>query len=68
MDVFVQDYDWNVHWNSVDEVVEAEKQYGAYSEGHEFTMVRLTVGASTTYRICDGRPVPVAVNFPVKIE
>ncbi len=64
MDIFVPDDDWNSQWESVDEYVSA---YG-YAEGEEFKMVRLTVGAFTTYRIVKGKPVPVAIAFPVKLE
>lgn len=60
MDIFVPDYEWNSHWNSVEESV-AECDY---TEGDEFKMVRLTVGACTTYRIVNGKPVPVVVAFP----
>ena len=64
MEIFVPDYEWNSHWNSVEEAVATGKECGDYSEGDEFKMVRLTVGAMTTYRIVDGKPVPVSVAFP----
>ena len=58
MDIFVPHYDWNSHWSTVDEnVAECE-----YADGEEFKMVRLAVGACTTYRIVEGKPVSVA--FP----
>ncbi len=60
MDIFVPEYDWNSHWESVNENV---TECG-YAEGDEFTMVRLTVGARTTYRIVNGSAVPVAMAFP----
>jgi hypothetical protein len=61
MNIFVPDYEWNSHWDSVEEnVAECD-----YAEGDEFKMVRLTVGACTTYRIVNGKPVPVIVSFPV---
>lgn len=60
MEIFVLDYDWNSQWNSVEE---SASDYN-YSEGDEFKMVRLNVGACTTYRIVNGKPVPVAVAFP----
>ena len=60
MDIFVPEYDWNSHWESVNEnVLECD-----YTEGQEFTMVRLTVGARTTYRIVNGNAVPVSMAFP----
>jgi hypothetical protein len=60
MEIFVPDYDWNSHWSTVEE----SAGECAYAEGEEFKMVRLTVGACTTYRIVDGKPVPVSVAFP----
>lgn len=60
MDIFVPDYDWNSHWGSVEESVSVCD----YAEGEEFTMVRLTVGAATTYKIVDGKPTPTRVAFP----
>jgi len=64
MEIFVPDYEWNSHWNSVEEAVSAGAECGDYREGDEFKMVRLTVGACTTYRIVDGKPFPVMVSFP----
>lgn len=64
MEIFVPDYEWNSHWKSVDEAVEDGKKYGDFPEGDEFTMVRITVGAATTYRIVDGKPMPINVAFP----
>ena len=60
MDIFVPDYEWNAHYDSVE-----ENMTGCdYEEGDEFKMIRLTVGACTTYRVVNGKPVPVAVAFP----
>lgn len=64
MEIFVPDYEWNAHYTSVESSVEAGMKCGDFSEGDEFKMVRLTVGACTTYKIVDGKPVPVAVAFP----
>lgn len=64
MEIFVPDYDWNSHWNSVAEAVEAGEEFDEYPEGEEFTMVRLTVGARTTYKIVNGEPVPISIGFP----
>lgn len=64
MEVFVPDYEWNCHYASVDEAVTLGQACGDYDEGTEFKMVRLTVGACTTYKIIDGKPTPVAVSFP----
>ena len=66
--VFVPDYEWNAHWNSVEEAVETgQREYGDYKEGDEFTMVRLEVFAATTYKITDGKPVVVSLAFPEAI-
>jgi len=64
VEIFVPDYEWNSHWASVEEAVEDGKKHGDFSEGDEFKMVRLTVGACTTYRIVAGKPVPIEVAFP----
>ncbi len=68
MEVFVPDYEWNSQWDSVEQAVEEGQKYGDYSEGDEFKMVRLTVGACTTYRIVNGKAVPVAVAFPQNVK
>jgi len=62
-EIFVPDYDWNSHFTSPEDHVEAGREYGESEEGSEFELVRLTVGAKTTYRIVNGKPVPVAVGF-----
>ena len=64
MEIFVPEYDWNSHWSSVEESVSAGFECGDHEEGDEFTMVRLTVGAATTYKIVDGKPTPIRVAFP----
>lgn len=64
MEIFVPDYEWNAHYSSVEESVAEGMKCGDFDEGEEFKMVRLTVGACTTYKIVDGKPVPVAVSFP----
>jgi len=64
MDIFVPDYEWNAHYGSVEESVLEGMKCGDFAEGDEFRMVRLTVGACTTYRIVDGKPVPISVAFP----
>ena len=68
MDVFVPDYDWNSQWESVEASVKNGQGYGDFSEGDEFSMVRLTVGARTTYRIVNGVPTPVSVSFPEELK
>lgn len=65
MEIFVPDYEWNAHWKTVEESVDAGFASGDFSEGDEFKMVRLTVGACTTYKIIDGKPIPVAISFPL---
>lgn len=67
MDIFVPPYEWNSHWSSVEENVEEGKKYGEYEEGEEFKLIRLTVHACTTYKIVDGKAVPIAVSFPEKL-
>ena len=64
MEIFVPDYEWNAHYASVESAVTQGQACGDYNEGDEFKMVRLTVGACTTYKIIDGKPVPVVVSFP----
>ena len=67
-DIFVPTYEWNSHYASIDECVKDGKQFGEYNHGDEFEMVRITVGAKTKYRMVDGKPVPIEVSFPEKIE
>lgn len=64
MEIFVPDYEWNTHYRSVEEAVATAHEWGELNEGEEFKMVRLTVGACTTYKIVDGKAVPVSVSFP----
>lgn len=68
MDVFVPDYDWNSQWESVEAAVKTGQEYGDLKEGDEFSMVRLTVGACTTYRIINGQPTPIVVQFPEELK
>lgn len=68
MNVFVPDYDWNCHWSSPEEAVEEGRKYGECQDGTEFTMVRLMVGAKSTYRVIDGAPVLVSIAFPEEIN
>jgi hypothetical protein len=68
MEIHVPDCEWNTHYRSPEEAVKLGMEYGDYKEGEEFKLVRLQVGAVTTYRIVDGKPVPVAVGFPTGIE
>lgn len=64
MEIFVPDYEWNAHYSSIEEAVAHGQECGDYQESEEFKMVRLTVGACTTYRIVNGKAVPIAVSFP----
>jgi hypothetical protein len=64
MEIFVPDYEWNAHYASVEEAVAEGMKCGDFDEGDEFKMVRLAVGACTTYKIVDGKAVPIAVSFP----
>jgi len=68
MDVFVPEYDWNSQWESVEASVLAGQECGDFCEGNEFKMVRIMVGACTTYRIVGGKAVPVAVAFPEALQ
>lgn len=67
-EVFVPDYDWNSHFTSPEDHVESGREYGESDEGSEFTLVRLTVGAKTTYRIVDGKPVAISLAFPEALK
>ena len=60
MEIFVHDTDWHDHFASLEEYV-AER---GIAEGEKFSLVRLTVGAHTTYRVQDGKVVPESVAFP----
>jgi len=64
MDIFVPDYEWNARYESVEAAVASGEEFGDFDEGDEFKMVRLTVGAITTYKIVAGKAVPIAVAFP----
>lgn len=63
-ELYVPDYEWNAHYNSPEECVEQGKEVGDFKEGEEFSLVRLQVFAKTTYKIVDGKPVPVSLAFP----
>lgn len=65
-DIFVPDYEWNAHYESPEEMV--KEAGGELSDGDEFELVRLTVGAKTRYRIVNGQPIPVSVAFPDKVS
>lgn len=65
MEIHVQDYDWNSHFDSPADFVEA---CGDLVEGAEFELVRVVVGAKTKYRIVDGKPVPISLSFPEGVE
>lgn len=62
--VFVPPDDWNSHYTSPEDHILAGAEFGESKEGSEFQLARLEVGACTTYRIVDGKPVPVVVSFP----
>ena len=64
MEIFVPDYDWNDRYGTIEEYL-AEH---AVAEGNVFSVVRLTVGANTTYRVKDGKAVPVSIAFPDKLQ
>jgi hypothetical protein len=68
MEIHVPDYEWNMHYKSPEEAVEIGAGFGDYKEGGEFKLVRLQVGAITTYRIVGGKPVPVMIGFPTGID
>lgn len=59
-EVFVPEDEWNAHWGSVQE----HKADSDYAEGDEFKLVRLLVGACTTYKIVNGAAVPISISFP----
>lgn len=58
MEIFVTHYDWNEQFTSVEEMADG------CSEGSEFSLVRLTVGGLTRYKIINGAPVAMSVSFP----
>lgn len=62
--IFVPEHEWNSHYESPEDHVAQGAECGESEEGSEFTLVRLEVCAATTYRIVDGKPVPVRVAFP----
>jgi hypothetical protein len=64
VEVFVPEYDWNSHFASLEDHTKACQEHGESEEGSEFTLVRLAVGAATTYRIVNGKPEVVAIAFP----
>lgn len=68
MDVFVPTYEWNARYSSVEEAYAKGYACGDYEEGDEFKMIRLTVGACTTYKVIDGKPVPIELSFPESLE
>lgn len=63
--VFVPPYEWGAQYSSIDEMLQYAAECGeTYAEGEEFDMIRLEVGAKTTYRMVDGKAVPIVVSFP----
>lgn len=65
--IFVPEYEWGAHYESVEEYVASGQEYGDIKEGDEFKLVRLNVYACTTYRMVDGKAIPVEAAFPVKV-
>lgn len=59
--------DWNDHYESPEECARQLADCGDLAEGDEFSLVRVEVGTSTTYRIVNGKPQPVAIAFPEAI-
>ena len=60
---FVLSHDMPEVWVSPDEVCAED----GHTEGAEFTLVRVTVGAAITYRVVNGKPVPTSIAFPERI-
>lgn len=67
MEVFVSDYEWNAHFESPQQAADDYLKYGDRKEGEEFELVRLNVIGKTTYRIVDGKAVPIAIATPDRI-
>jgi len=67
MEIYVPDYEWNAQYESPEECLALGREKGDLKEGDEFSLVRLTVGANTTYRVIDGKAVPIIITFPVAI-
>lgn len=65
--IFVPNDEWNAHYESPEECAAGLIDCGDIAEGDEFSLVRLEVGANTTYRIVNGKPQPVALAFPAGI-
>jgi len=63
-EIFVPDDEWNAHYESPDEAAQEYVECGDAVEGSEFDLVRLQVFAKTTYRIINGKAVPVAFAAP----
>ena len=63
-EIYVPDYEWNSHYNSPEECVEIGREFDEFKEGETFSLVRLQIFAKTTYKIMDGKPVPIEVAFP----
>ncbi|WP_130358281.1 hypothetical protein [Pigmentiphaga kullae] len=57
----MSDDDWNAHYTSPDEAAQGYVDCGDRVEGEEFDLVRVHVFAKTTYRIVNGRAMPVAI-------
>lgn len=68
--IFVENGDWNCHFESLEQCVADGSESGEIEDGTEFTLVRIEVFAATTYRMVDGKPTVVALSFPgeIKIE
>lgn len=64
VEVFVPPDEWNSHYDSPEDHIASAREWGEAEEGSEFTLVRLTVGAQTTYRIVNGKPEVVSLAFP----
>jgi hypothetical protein len=60
MEIFVDPYEWDDQYTSVDEYVERNE----LDEGNVFALVRIDVGARTEFCICGGSAIPTSVAFP----
>lgn len=66
-EIHVAAEEWDSHYQSPEAYIAEGRKWGECEDGDEFTLVRLQVFAQTTYRIVDGKPVPVQVAFPKEI-
>ncbi len=68
MDIFVEQADWNNHYESLEQFFSDQTEEYDDIEGMEFQLLRVAVSVATTYRIIEGKPVAISVAFPTGVE